>query len=332
MITNIAQRDMQIRALDIASGAGFGSELIDNSISGIVQNIALRQLGLQSALPRKPAEGTQYQTPNRTPGGGGGWVNDTAAAANGTGTYTLLTFDIMTLLVEGKVSRRLIGAGRTYTDVLAVEIEHVTSDAASRIEVGIINLDGSVADQPKGFLKLIHAYPGQVVANSVAAGGAALDDGKLQLGIDKVTGSANASDMIICASLHGRREIGAVASAQNRYTGDVEYGIGFKAKSYEHIPIIVSTGVSDIYEYLAAAIVLTFAAGTAKETAVAANQSTAIMVLNTRHAFLAEATPLTFMQLAQESSQYTKFHIYADLTPVLDNEFGASVIVGVKAP
>jgi hypothetical protein len=148
-----------------------GTVLLQTYINRAVQQVSLRELGIQSTLPRKPGSGDAEYINRRTPGTTGAeWVADTGTGSEETGTYAQKSFPFRTLLTRGKVSRRLQATGRTYADILATELVGKSEDFSNVLESGCATgSSSSDANQFDGLLTLCDS--GQVVSAGSTAGG-----------------------------------------------------------------------------------------------------------------------------------------------------------------
>ena len=307
------------RALNVS---GAGSILLQTFINRVVQQLTLRELGLQSALDRRPGSGNAAYINRRTPGSAGGaWVADTTSATEETGTYTQHNFTYRTLLTRGKVTRKLQATGRSYGDVLAEELAGKAGDFAEALEEGLIVGDaGADANQINGLLTLVNAVSGQVIANTTATGGDDLALAKLDEAIDAVKGSDNPADVIIVGSKTSVRKLNAALQAQQQFNDVTEIAAGFRVRTYDGVPIVKSTSMPDTLVNDAAGNIATFTAGS----------NCALAIVNKRYAWIEELTPQTVLPLAKDPSQYDQFDIYSDGAFVLANTKGAALLTNIS--
>jgi len=313
-----ARSELVQRALNVS---GAGSVLLQTFINRVVQQLTVRELGLQAALDRKPGSGDAAYINRRTAGTTGGeWVADTDTATEETGTPAQVSFTYRTLLTQGKVTRKLQATGRSYGDVLGMEMAAKAEDFANRLENGVIQGDtGADANQINGLLTLVNAVSGQVIANTTVAAGDALSLSKLDEAIDAVKGSSNSADLILTCSKAGARALNAVLQAQQQFNDVVEIAAGFRVRTYDGSPIVKSTEMPDTVVVDAAGAIATFTAGS----------TTIIGVVNKRYVWLEELTPQTVMPLAKSTSQHDLFDIFWDGALVLANSVGASLLTSI---
>ncbi len=299
--------------------SGAGSELLQKFINRTVQMLTLREFGVQAVLDRRAGSGDAEYINQRTAGTTGGeWVADSTAATSEVGSYAQASFAYKTLLTRGKITRKLQATGRSYADVLGLEMMAKAEDFSNALEGGLVlgNLYSAVANQPAGFLTQINSYASQAQVISCATQGSLTAD-ELDQAIDLVKGSANRSDLVIVGSYASLRQVNAIMQAQQVFNDVTEIAAGFRVRTYDGIPLVVSTQMPDDMAHTAGLI--TGAGGTAR----------GLMVLNKRYCYIPELTPTTVMPLAKSSSQFDEFDMYWDGAAVIANPIGASMIVGV---
>ena len=306
------------RALNVA---GAGSVLLQTNINRTVQQITHRELGASAVLPRKPMSGNAEYVNRRSPGTTAEWIDDTTEPTEGTGTYVQVSFPVKTLIVRGKVTRKLQATGRSYGDVLAGELVGRTGDFSEEMEDGLITGNVAVnANQFDGLITLTQATASQIILQTTAVLGDALTLEKLDEAIDAVKGSGSRSDLVILSSRKGRRLLNAQLQSQQQFNDMVEIAAGFRVRTYDGIPLVTTTGMPDVLTFDGASV-----------TAFSGGATTALLVVNTRHCYIPELTPLTVMPLAKKSSQFDEFDIFWDGTLALANQLGASILVGINA-
>jgi len=316
---------------------GAGSELLQSFINRTVQQLTLREFGLQAILPRRAGSGQAEIINRRTAGTTGGeWVADTTSTNfDEVGAYTQVSFTYRSLLTRGKVTRKLQATGRSYADVLALEMSAKAEDFANSLENGIVMGDTAgkcglpaSANIANGFLTLIQGVSSFDMSQCVSATGTSVNGtitlSKLDAAIDLVKGSAQRGDLAIIGSFAGIRQINSQLQSQQQFNNVVEVAAGFRVRTYDGIPLIVSTSMPNTFE---------FGLGVANVNTITGNSSngTCLMILNTRYCFLSELTPTTVMPLAKSSSQYDEFDMYWDGAPVLSNTKGGSLLTNIKA-
>lgn len=312
------KREAFQRALNVA---GAGSVLLQTYINRTVQQIHLRELGVAATLPRRPGSGNGAFINRRTPGAAAGWVADTDAVAEATGTYAQASFLYRTLATRGRVTRGLQAKGRSYGDILAGEIAGRVGDWSETYEEALVIGDTALnANQFNGLITLTQITASQIVLQTTNIAGDVLTLEKLDEAIDKVKGASIRSDLVIYASFKGRRLLNGLLQAQQQFNDMTEIGAGFRVRTYDGIPLITTTEMPDV---------LTF--NGAKVTAYTGGATTAIVVVNTRYVQIEELTPLTVMPLAKTDSQFDEFDLFADSVVCNDNTLGSAILVGIDA-
>ena len=313
------------RAVNVGNA---GTALLQTFINRTVQQLTLREFGLQAVLPRRAGSGDAEYINRRTAGANGAeWIADTAGVTEETGTYAQASFPYKSLVTRGKVTRKLQATGRSYADILALEMAAKAEDFANALEIGMVSSNslggGANANAPSGFLTLIQQVGSfsmeQVVANAGATtANTALSLSKLDQAIDLVKGSAQRGDLVIVGSFAGIRGVNAALQAQQRFNDVVEIAAGFRVRTYDGIPLVVSTAMPNTLEF-----------GTSGVVKANAGSGTALMVLNTRYNYIAELTPTTVMPLGKTDSQFDQFDMFWDGSNVLANTLGASLITQI---
>jgi len=306
------------RAVNVSTA---GSYLLQTYINKVIQQLTLRELGLQAVLDRKPGIGNAAYVNRRAAGTTGGeWVADTDSSREETGTYTQPSFTYRTLLTKGRVTRKVQATGRNYTDVLAAELEGKSEDFANRLDEGCVTGNYAAdANQINGILTLVNGVGTQTVANTTATLGDSLTIAKLDAAIDKVKGNGARSDLVIVGSLAGCRTLNAALVAQKAINDMVNVAAGFRVRSYDGIPIVPDTNMPDTLVWNGSSSVTAFTGGT----------TTALAIVNRRFVWLEELTPTTVMPLARSTSQYDEFEMFWDGALVLGNTLGASLLAGI---
>ncbi len=316
--TDPERSEMVERALDVSS---VGSVLLQKSINKVVEQLTLREMGAQAVLDRKAGSGDAVYINKRSAGAAGGaWVADTDSATEESGSYTQASFPFKTLLTKVKVTRKAAARAASYGDALAIELQGKAEAYANALETALFLGDSAVtAASIDGMFKQCPA--GQVVANSTLVAGDDLVLAKLDEAIDKVKGSGNRNDIVIFGSFAGIRKVNAALQAQQAFNDMVEIKAGFRVRSYDGIPLVTSTGTPDD--------ILMDGAGAI--TATTGGATTALCIVNKRHCYIAELSPLTVMPVAQSTSQFSEVEMYSDLALVLANDLGMSILAGISA-
>lgn len=316
------------RALNVSNS---GTSLLQTFINRTVQMLTLREFGLQAVLARRAGQGDAEYINRRTSATGGDWLADTGTVNDQTGTYAQVSFPYKSLVTRGKITRKLQATGRTYADILALEMGAKAEDFANSLEAGFLlgdtagAVDGSGANANicNGFLTLIQGVNGfdasQIVNNAGATtANSALSLSKLDEAIDKVKGSSQRSDLAIVGSFAGIRQVNSALQAQQRFNDVTEIAGGFRVRTYDGIPLIVSTAMLNNFEF-------------SNDGIITGNggDATSLLIVNTRYSYISELTPTTVMPLAKTDSQFDEFDMFWDGAPVLSNTFGASMLTNL---
>ncbi|MGI9554706.1 MAG: SU10 major capsid protein [Vampirovibrionia bacterium] len=329
---NPSRREMIQRSLN---RAGEGDTLLQTYINRTIQQLTIRELGLSAVIPRKAGQGDKEYINVRTTLGaisgtvgndGGSWVTDNMAVDIQTGTYAQKEFAYKTLVTRGKVTRKLQATGRSYGDILAMELQAKAEDFNQVLEHSFINGDsgraGRHAHECLGYLTIMNGYLGenQIINAGATALPVALTLQKLDETIDMVKGSSNRSDLMIVCSRAGHRELNKLLQSQQQFNDVVEISAGFRVRTYDGVPIIQSTEVLDTYELNTSNILTDYTGGT----------GTGFFIINKRYAYVSELTPTSVMPLAKTDSQFDQFDMFWDGTPVLSNPFGGAALLNVS--
>jgi len=318
-----ARRERFERAINVS---GAGSVLVQNFTNRIIQQLTIREQGAGATLPRKPGSGSQAVI-NRRSGSSmtasNVWVADTDSVTESTGSVAQATFSYATLATRGKVTRKMRAIGRSYVDILAEEMLAKADDWNESLESALfIGDSAAITNQIDGLLTLINAVSGQVVAQTSAAGGDDLSLAKLDETIDSVKGAGNRADLVIYASFLGARKLNAALDSRQRFNDMIEISAGFRVRQYDGIPVVVSTGLGDDLSWSGSAVT-----GLSGEST---NPTTALVVVNKRHVWIEELTPMTMMPLARDDSQYEQFDIFGDMALVQANTMGGALLGGIS--
>ena len=327
-----------------------GDNLFQTYIDRTVQMLTLRELGLISVLPRIQGSGDKVYVNNRTPNAtlaawekyGSAADEDDGPGTATSGTYAQNSFRYQTLSTRGKVTRKAMAVGRSYADVLALEMAAKAEDFAAQLEESFIYgcfgvaQDGSTAanSAPIGLLSLIEGTGGiddQVLSGQLTGG----TDGNTQVLtirqldelVDRVKGSANRSDLAIVGSYAGIRQVNALLQSTQQFIDKTEIDAGFRVRTYDGIPLITSTAILDTLKSVGSASATR--QGTVK--AKTGGKATQLFCINMRHVFHGVLTPMTVMPLAKTTSAYDEFDIFEDCTIAMANKLGAAVLNDVAA-
>jgi hypothetical protein len=280
---------------------------------------------LRQNLPRRTGSGDAWYINRRTPGlTGGVFVTDIATFTEDTGTYAQTSFAFKTIGVQGRVTRKSQAIGKTYSNILADELEAKAQEFRdkedwaylwSNVSLGAAGYDANGFD---GLNAFCNTATGNVVCTADSGTvPAALTLADLDQALDTVRGNP---DMII-TSKRTRRRINALLQAQQRFIDKIEVRGGFKVMSYNEVPIFVSSNMYDT---------LTFNQTGLTITALTGGTSSALFVLDTAKVFSGVLTELTVMPLAKTTSQYDAFDIFVDEAIVCRDPMAIVNIIGIQ--
>ena len=320
---DVNRRQAFERAINVS---GAGSVLIQNYVNKIIQQLTIREFGALGTMDRKPGQGSAALINRRTASAmtaASEWIADTGTVSESTGSYAQTSFTYQTLVTRGKVTRKMRARGRSYIDILAEEMTWKLDDFNNALESALfIGNSGALSTQIDGLLTQINAVSSQVVANTSAAAGDSLTLAKLDEAIDLVKGGAGRSDLVIYASYTGARKLNAALSSRQRFDDMTEIAAGFRVRTYDGIPIVVSTGMPDDLSWSGTAITALSGEST--------NPTTALVVVNKRYNWVEELTPTTMMPLARDDSQFEQFDIFWDGALVCANTLGGAIVGGIN--
>jgi hypothetical protein len=249
------RREAFQRSITVANA---GTTLIQNYVNKIIQQLTQREFGALGTLSRRPGQGSQAIINRRTGSAmtnASVWIGDTATVSESSGGYAQATFTYQTLVTRGKVTRKMRARGRSYVDILAEEMTWKLDDFNNKLEDALFNGDsGTLTTQIDGVFELIGAVSTQIVANTSAVAGDSLTLAKLDETIDRVKGGGSRADLVIYASYTGSRKLNAALSSRQRFDDMVEIAAGFRVRSYDGIPIVVTTGINDDMSWSGTAI------------------------------------------------------------------------------
>jgi len=314
-----AQDRIEIRkSLDVQralNSSNAGAVLVQPIVDTIIANLVEYNNPLRANLPRKSGSGQAWLMNRRTAPGTtpADWVADTDTPVEDNGTYARTTFTYRTLVARGQVTRKLQATGRTYTDILAEEMELRVDDVGdTEDQAWLIGNNTGDSDQPDGLCVLIAA--GQCVATTTANGGQAVTLDKVDEAIDKCTRDP---DMLI-GSKRTRRQMETLLRANQMTVNQVEVNGGFRLLSYNGIPVYVSSNMVDTKTF--------DGSDTTSETG---SNTSELYCVDTEHTWVGELTPMTMAPLARTTSQNDQFDIYEDVVLVVRNNQANAKLIGI---
>ena len=161
------------------------------------------------------------------------------------------------------------------------------------------------------------------VGGDTLTDGANLTLSNLDKAIDLVKGSANRSDLVIVGSYGGLRALNKALQARQVFNDTVEVAAGFRVRTYDGIPLIPDTNMSDSWSYITAG-------GRNQLDSSSAGSSTNLLVMNKRLNWIEELTPTTVMPLSKSTSIKDEFDIFWDGAAVPSNPLGSAIVSGIK--
>lgn len=329
-------------------GSGTGIVLLQKYIDRVVQFLTIREMGLLAVLDRRQGSGPAAYVNRRTDAVGGLWADDQTDPTEVVGTFAQAEFPYQTLKTRGSVSRKMQAIGQSYIDILAMEMAGKAEDFASALESGLIwGQFATATKEPMGLVTLIQTanrssatalLEGDHIINNTTGQTAVASNNwlfplslaNLDKAIDAVKGSAMRSDLVIVGSFAGIRQVNAALQSQQQFVNETEIAAGFRVRTYDGIPLIVSSEISD------AEIVADSSIGASKQGHIisrssATHEGTHLMIINRRHTFISELTPTTILPLAKTTSNMDSFDMYWDGAPVLANTYGMSMLTNLSA-
>jgi len=341
------------RATDIMydDGSGNGSVLLQKYIDRVVQFLTLREMGLMAVLDKRQGTGPAAYVNQRTAGAvGGQWLADDGAssATSEVGTFEQKEFKYKTLVTKGTVSRKMQAIGQSYIDILAMEMAGKAEDFSSTMEEGIIygTLGASAGVEPMGLITLLEnanrdSATAEVQGNHIknnSAGQTAASDchyvfplslANLDATIDAVKGSSVRSDLVIVGSFAAIRQVNAALQGMQQFVNEVEIAAGFRVRTYDGIPLIVSTEMKNTLRFNDPTSGVNARSGHIR--AETGGTGCQLFVINKRHVFLSELTPTTVLPLAKTNSMEDLFDMYWDGAPVLANPYGMGILSNIAS-
>ena len=341
------------RATDIMynDGGGNGSVLLQKYIDRVVQFLTIREMGLMAVLDRRQGSGpAAYVNQRSAAATGGEWLADdgTTSATSDVGTFVQKEFKYKTLVTKGTVSRKMQAIGQSYIDILAMEMAGKAEDFSAKLEDGMIygTLGAAAAAEPMGLITLLEnanrssattTAAGDHIKNNSAGQTAASDChyvfplslANLDTTIDAVKGSAMRSDLVIIGSFAAIRQVNAALQGQQQFVNEVEIAAGFRVRTYDGIPLVVSSSMKDTLRFNDPTSGVAARSGHIRATT--GGTGTQLFVINKRHVFLSELTPTTVLPLARTNSMEELFDMYWDGAPVLANPFGMGILSNIAA-
>lgn len=308
------------------TGSTAGTILMQPEIDKVIGNLVDYKNPLRQNLTRKQGSGDSWVIIRRAVSGitGSAWVADTdETGIEKTGTYTRHPFAYKTCLARGKVTRKLQATGRSYTDVLATEMENKAIEFKNDEDQCIVAGSTGVSTNQFDGLRYLVPSTQQVVAGCVVGsgtapcGGCALTLSELDEAIDECAG---APDMLVM-SKRSRRALNALLQISQRFLDRVEVRGGFKLLSYNDIPIYVSTNIVNTQAVAATGV-----------TSETTGRTSSIYVVDSENTWVGELTPLTVVPLAKKSSQYDEFDILCDEVLVVRNPIANAKLIGILPP
>lgn len=314
-----------------------GSALFQEQVDRAIRRCTTRVNGAVATLAFRSGSGDAWHLTRQTPGTRAAWVNDDSPidcddddCVNDGYAKTSFTYKFL----EGcaTISRHVIARGRTYVDILSVEMTSMVIGLMDVLEDSTFqgNFGGAVAEEFSGLIELLNGD----VSQTILADSATIDavpansvNGDLTLKLlDQLLDSITRGPKAIFASKAGRRLIWALLQAQQEFVNVTRVRAGFEVDTYHDAPIVVTDGIPDD---LAFGDVGGEAEITALTGATGDAASTAIFAVDLDEVFYGELTPLTVVPLAQCSSRKQRMDVYWDGVLVLACPESAAMIIGI---
>lgn len=313
-------RERLARALD--STASGGGVLVQRFISRLIGDLTNRELGVHNTLEHRPGQGDAAYQNRRTAGTtGGSWVADGTDPTEETGTYAQTTFTYRRGVTRMQISSMLQARGKSYGDAAAIEAGLKVPDFVNFLENAWVRGDNAAdANQPSGLVTLIQGTAAQIIPNTTAAAGDSLVLRRLDEAIDAVRGPN--SRKVIFASRAGKRRINAALQAQQQFVNTTEIRGGFRVMTYDDIPVVTSTQISDA---------ATAAATTGRVLTQTGGSITYILVCSMDEVWIEDLTPISVLPLARTTVTNERWDIFTDSVLVLNSTNGASILSPITA-
>ena len=297
------------------NSSGAGAVLVQPVVDTIIANLVEYRNPLRANLPRLPGSGQAWllnrrSAPGTTPAT---WLADTGAPVEDNGSYARTTFTYRSLVARGQVTRLLQATGRTYTDILAEEMELRAQDVGNtEDQAWLIGNNTDDSAQPDGLCVLITA--GQCVLATTASPGEHLTLEEVDEAIDTCRYNPN----MLIGSKRTRRQMESLLRANQMTVNQIEVNGGFQLLSYNGIPVYVSTNMVDTKNFN----------GT-RNTAETGGTASELYVVDTDNTWIGELTPMTMAPLARTTSQYDEFDIYEDVVEVVRDPAANAKLIGI---
>lgn len=306
--------------------SGASDKVTTALVSSLLQQLSNIQLGARTQLRRVPAAGTAYQTPKRTVSSTlAEFVADGTAPTEDSGSWGYDTWSYKTLATRIRVTRKAVRQGMQWGDIVAAEVLYKGEDANRQEEIALFQGDSAnnlpTANSFNGLLTYYGAISGQTVANTTATAGDVLSLTKLDRTVNSVRGRETKSNMRIFASEKGHEILNRVLQADQIFSNVTMVDAGFIVQTYHGIPVIESSGIPDT---------LVWNGTDTRITKWTTGATTALVVVNLVHNYLAVLTPMTLEQVAATTAQYADYEMYCDEVLVMDNSYGAAILGGIK--
>lgn len=314
-----------------------GTALFQEQVDTVIRRCTTRVNGAVATLSFQSGSGDAWHLTRQSPGTRAAFVSDTTIDCDDTDcandTYTKTSFDYVFLEGCATMSRHVIARGRSYTDILAVEMTAMVIGLMDVLEDATFqgNFGGAAPLEFDGLFELLNAaaatqvlVPSDAVPDAVPANSVV---GTLTLKLlDQLLDDIMTGPHAIFVSKAGRRLIRALLQAQQEFVNVTRVRAGFEVEAYFDAPIVVTDAIPND---LAWGIVAATNQITALSGATGTAASTAIVAVNLDEVFYGELTPLTVEPLAKCSSRKQRTDAYWDGTLVLACSEGAAMIIGV---
>lgn len=289
------------KTLDIAAA---GSVLYQEDVDKILQDLVEHNNPLRQNLPRKKGSGQAWIVVRRTAVASGAFVNDTEEPSADESSYQRVSFPYKTILVRGKITRKLQAQGKSLVDIEAEEINSALEVVRDTEEDAIFY--GDVSGNAKQFDGLKVLIPsGQTIDLGLNGGSLTLDT------IDQAYDLAIGNPDMIAASKRSRRKMNGLLQQYQRFVDVVEVKGGFRLMSYNNVPIFYSAKISDA------------------EVKGGRSDTSSLYFIDTSKVWMGVLTELTMMKFPQTSSQFVSFDVFEDLALVVSNTKYVSKITGI---
>jgi hypothetical protein len=237
----------ELRKALTASSAS-GTALIPEDLEDLIRANLLAMSPLTRMVPTVQAVGNVHEVVRRTAHNSSAWFEgEMTPAAYSQSTYARRTVEAKILRTHGQASDFMVSAARSFTDVLADEIESATEGLSDLFEFSTLY---GCADDLTNFAGDAYQYSGVYpwLLEDAAATNVIDPDGTVTLtqldnAIDLVMKYRNLGDMqwLFLMSMGMQSKVTGLQTLIRRQSQPIEFEGGFRMETYRDIPILPTT-------------------------------------------------------------------------------------------